>query len=358
MDSKLYPLIPDTSAPGPCSIPWSIAEKAYGAYRQKFGSSQSLERLAKRGGFYWGEMDELYPQWRKETDEIIALRSEVESLRQGNKLLEDNIAEKRNECMNLRQQLTKRDEIIRALNKMVDSVTKREGFVELEDKIVEQAKELEQKDEVICGMREAILAAIELHGDQIGRMVECEPCRILGQALPFPAPPCPHKEEVERLKTDYTGACQTIAEMHAAAVGEITGPKRGVVEDVIDLRQQLAIHEERERAVGRVLDMYTADIERRDQQLTAAQETICGMREALKALPKVPKGLNIRCCEDGVGMGIFIGEKGLRERLAQMREALEQILAVSRDREAFVMQGPRAFAKAEQIASKALAGKE
>ena len=46
-----------------------------------------------------------------------------------------------------------------------------------------------------------------------------------------------------------------------------------------------------------------------------------------------------------------------QETICGLREALEDILAVCRDREAFVMQGPRAFAKAEQIASKALAGK-
>jgi len=42
--------------------------------------------------------------------------------------------------------------------------------------------------------------------------------------------------EIEQLKEDNGRACQTIAEMHAAAVGEVTGPRRGVVEDVEDLR--------------------------------------------------------------------------------------------------------------------------
>ena len=44
--------------------------------------------------------------------------------------------------------------------------------------------------------------------------------------------------EAERLQGDYENACKTIAEMHMAAVGEITGPKRGVVEDVVDLRRE------------------------------------------------------------------------------------------------------------------------
>jgi hypothetical protein len=35
----------------PCTIPWWLAEVAYRAYSAKFGTTQSLERLAERGGF-------------------------------------------------------------------------------------------------------------------------------------------------------------------------------------------------------------------------------------------------------------------------------------------------------------------
>tara|TARA_R100000789_G_scaffold79924_1_gene75189 strand:+ start:86 stop:445 length:360 start_codon:yes stop_codon:yes gene_type:complete len=45
------------------------------------------------------------------------------------------------------------------------------------------------------------------------------------------------KAEVERHKNDEEYACQLVASMHAAAVGEVKGPKRGVVEDVKDLRE-------------------------------------------------------------------------------------------------------------------------
>lgn len=48
------------------------------------------------------------------------------------------------------------------------------------------------------------------------------------------------EKEVELIKKDYLGACKTIAEMHEAAVGKVTGPKRGVVEDVADVRTLLA----------------------------------------------------------------------------------------------------------------------
>jgi hypothetical protein len=35
----------------PCTIPWWLAEEAYKYYSKRFGTSQSLERLAERGGF-------------------------------------------------------------------------------------------------------------------------------------------------------------------------------------------------------------------------------------------------------------------------------------------------------------------
>lgn len=48
----------------------------------------------------------------------------------------------------------------------------------------------------------------------------------------------------------------------------------------------------------------------------------------------------------------------LRADVALLREAPQSVMAVSSDREAFVMQGPRAFARAEQIAKQALAATE
>lgn len=47
------------------NIPWSIAEEAYAQYAQKFGTSQSLERLAERGGFGIEEMNQFVPNWLK-----------------------------------------------------------------------------------------------------------------------------------------------------------------------------------------------------------------------------------------------------------------------------------------------------
>jgi len=49
----------------PLWIPWRIAELAYAAYSSRFGTDQTLQRLAERGGFGAGEMDTLLPGWRE-----------------------------------------------------------------------------------------------------------------------------------------------------------------------------------------------------------------------------------------------------------------------------------------------------
>lgn len=44
--------------------------------------------------------------------------------------------------------------------------------------------------------------------------------------------------EAMRLYNDHQGVCQTLAKMHAAAVGYVGGPNRGVVEDIEDLKAE------------------------------------------------------------------------------------------------------------------------
>lgn len=48
----------------PESIPWEVAERAYRAYSARYGTDQSLERIAERGGFGAGELDVFAPGWR------------------------------------------------------------------------------------------------------------------------------------------------------------------------------------------------------------------------------------------------------------------------------------------------------
>ena len=50
MSEKLFPM-----QRGP-KIPWPLAENIYEAYAALHGRQQSLERLAERGGFGWGEV--------------------------------------------------------------------------------------------------------------------------------------------------------------------------------------------------------------------------------------------------------------------------------------------------------------
>lgn len=73
--------------PYPLRIPWSVAELAYSVYAGRYGTSQSLERLAERGGFGDGEMDEFLPDWRDRCDTIAELRRQLAALREQNEKL-------------------------------------------------------------------------------------------------------------------------------------------------------------------------------------------------------------------------------------------------------------------------------
>ena len=80
MKGGLFPLQSTRGLPSPTQIPWSVAEKAYSQYRARYGSGQNLERLAQRGGFSAGEMDDLHPAWRAEVDAIVKLVSRIREL--------------------------------------------------------------------------------------------------------------------------------------------------------------------------------------------------------------------------------------------------------------------------------------
>jgi hypothetical protein len=45
------------------------------------------------------------------------------------------------------------------------------------------------------------------------------------------------RKDAARLREDYEKACKLVVDMHAAAVGEYTTPKKGVVEDVAEVRK-------------------------------------------------------------------------------------------------------------------------
>lgn len=47
------------------AIPWATAEIIYAAYSALFGTSQSLERLAERGGFSWPEVEAIFKDLKR-----------------------------------------------------------------------------------------------------------------------------------------------------------------------------------------------------------------------------------------------------------------------------------------------------
>ena len=61
------------------------------------------------------------------------------------------------------------------------------------------------------------------------------------------------KDEVQEHKDNYLTACSTVAKVHAAAVGKVTCPKRGVVEDVEDVRLRVEDLTERVRHLKHVI---------------------------------------------------------------------------------------------------------
>ena len=58
------------------NIPWWLAEIVYKAYSRLFGNSQSLERLAERGGFGWAEVKVIFDEYKKRfgSEEAQAIR--------------------------------------------------------------------------------------------------------------------------------------------------------------------------------------------------------------------------------------------------------------------------------------------
>ena len=76
-ENKMFPIQSQRgAAPHPTRIPWSVADLAYSVYSGLYGRSQSLERLAERGGFGPGEMDDFLPGWRDRCDRIAELETE------------------------------------------------------------------------------------------------------------------------------------------------------------------------------------------------------------------------------------------------------------------------------------------
>lgn len=61
------------------TIPWELHCLAWEAYSQKYGSGQSAEQIADRGGFGAGEMDRFLPDWRERVSAIDAAQPDQRS---------------------------------------------------------------------------------------------------------------------------------------------------------------------------------------------------------------------------------------------------------------------------------------
>lgn len=61
----------------PRGIPWELHLEAYDKYAERYGTQQSAERLAERGGFGTGELDMFIPGWRERVDPILLLHQEL-----------------------------------------------------------------------------------------------------------------------------------------------------------------------------------------------------------------------------------------------------------------------------------------
>jgi len=103
----------------PLKIPWSLAEKAYSVYSAEYGTSQSLARLAERGGFGPSEMDTFVPGWREEASEISELRAALTAADTARQALEvERDAEKARADANFQSYVRTRDGNSEQINKL------------------------------------------------------------------------------------------------------------------------------------------------------------------------------------------------------------------------------------------------
>lgn len=61
-------------------IPWPVHLEAWDAYAKRYGSRQSAERMAERGGFHTNELDQFIPGWRERVSYIATLEARIKEL--------------------------------------------------------------------------------------------------------------------------------------------------------------------------------------------------------------------------------------------------------------------------------------
>ncbi|MER5213677.1 hypothetical protein ABT063_24675 [Streptomyces sp. NPDC002838] len=90
--------------------------------------------------------------------------------------------------------------------------------------------------------------------------------------------------ELAEMRGSYERACQTIAAMHKAAVGEIRGPIRGVVEDVEDVRKRAEQADAVTAETKRLMERRTTTLRERAERAEAERDGAYRERAHLLAL--------------------------------------------------------------------------
>lgn len=76
-DVRWFPVITDrTARPRNNKVPWKLAEIAYVEYARRYGTDQSLERIAERGGFGLLEIADYLLAQLKDREEKLAAVNE------------------------------------------------------------------------------------------------------------------------------------------------------------------------------------------------------------------------------------------------------------------------------------------
>lgn len=205
--------------PGPVSVPWVVAERAWAAYSQIYGRDQSVERLAERGGFDWAEMDRLFPGWREATDAWKRLESELNSaqqdlarVREQNCTLTAQIAESRERVATLEARLEQVGIAVQ-LGAEHDAVTRDAAQEQVRDLSRELDSVLARVERLEAGLADAVQqlrAAAVLAAGQ----TSSEPVKV--------QPPAPHPALVTSTPAAvlWRAAWDARAHLHNGRVGD------------------------------------------------------------------------------------------------------------------------------------------
>lgn len=135
--------------------------------------------------------------------------------------------------------------------------------------------------------REAVLEAIA-RGDLRIAHLERTLSRVQDERESSRAALASVGEERNALRADYEGACKTIAEMHGAAVGGFgQAPRRGVVEDVTELRADWNKQAGRANELADELAKFRANFARDQAELASMRITLAEAKADLEQAAKV-----------------------------------------------------------------------